>query len=249
MLTTNLGFALTTIGARQEARAALEHGLALAEAIGSQGTVRHALMNLLGWCATFGSDKQLDSHLAQVRADADASATGIWAAPDRANLGMLFYRGCELLRTKAEAHSRRALGLLKMAAQGYRTTGNRDILPVSLGMWAEAERLCGNLDAAVRLAREAAALLEQGAPSLLNESPVYLALHDAEQELGDEERAREAIRRGIPALVRRLHGLVGTPYAWLFLTELPHNARLLAAAEDEGLVVDSVHRVLDGSRN
>ncbi len=81
MLTTNLGFALTTIGARQEARSAIESGLALAEAIGSQGAVRHAQMNLLGWCATFGSDRHLDSHLAQVRADADASASGIWAAP------------------------------------------------------------------------------------------------------------------------------------------------------------------------
>jgi tetratricopeptide (TPR) repeat protein len=59
MLMTNLGFALTTIGARQEARSTLETGLALADAIGSLGAVRHAQMNLLGWAATFGNDKQL----------------------------------------------------------------------------------------------------------------------------------------------------------------------------------------------
>jgi hypothetical protein len=51
MLMTNLGFALTTIGARQEARTALETGLALSDAIGSLGAVRHAQMNLLGWAA------------------------------------------------------------------------------------------------------------------------------------------------------------------------------------------------------
>jgi serine/threonine protein kinase/tetratricopeptide (TPR) repeat protein len=248
-LMTNLGFALTTIGARQEARAALDAGLGLADAIGSQGAVRNAQMNLLGWCATFGSDKAMDAQLAQVRTDADASATGIWAAPDRSNLGMLFYRGCELLRQKAEREYRRALGLLRMAAQGYRVTGNRDVLPVALGMWAEAERLCGNLGAAVDLAREAVTLLERGSPSLLNESPVYLALHDAYRDLGDELSAREAIRHGIPALVRRMQGLVGTPYARLFLSELPHNARLVAAAEDDGLVPDSIHRVMEGARS
>ena len=249
MLTTNLGFALTTIGARQEARAAIESGLALAEAIGSQGAVRHAHMNLLGWCATFGSDRQLDSHLAHVRADADASASGIWAAPDRANLGMLFYRGCELLRNRNDPHCRRALGLLRMASQGYRNTGNRDVLPVALGMWAEAERISGNIEAAVRIAREAVSLLDEGAPSLLNESPVYLTLHDAYIDQGSEQLAREAIRRGLAPLIRRLQGLVGTPYARQFLTELSHNARLVAAAEDEGLVPESVHRVLEGGRS
>ena len=45
-LTCNLGFALTTIGARQEARASLDRGFELADAIGSSGTVRHAQMLL-----------------------------------------------------------------------------------------------------------------------------------------------------------------------------------------------------------
>ncbi|HET9930724.1 MAG TPA: AAA family ATPase, partial [Polyangiaceae bacterium] len=249
MLMTNLGFALTTIGARQEARASLDSGLALADAIGSQGAMRNAQMNLLGWCATFGSDKMLDAHLAQVRTDADATASGIWAAPDRANLGILFYRGCELLRQKSERDYRRALGLLRMAAQGYKTTGHRDLLPVALGMWAEAERLSGNVSAAAELAREAIAMLERGSPSLLNESPVYLALHDALVDLGDETGARDAIRRGLPALARRLQALVGTPYARLFLTDLQQNARLVAIAEEDGLVPDTIHRVMEGGRS
>jgi eukaryotic-like serine/threonine-protein kinase len=247
MLMTNLGFALTTIGARQEARTTLETGLALADAIGSLGAVRHAQMNLLGWAATFGNDKQLEANLAEVRADADAAASGVWAAPDRANLGMLFYRGSELLRASAEREWRRALGLLRLAAQAYRTTGHRDVLPVALGLWAEAERRCGNASGAVELAREAANLLDQGAPSLLNESAVYLALHAAYVAIGEEEAAREAVSRGMPSLVRRLHGLVGTPYARQFLTELPDNARLLAASEGYGLVPDAIHRVLEST--
>jgi tetratricopeptide (TPR) repeat protein len=247
MLMTNLGFALTSIGARQEARGAIESGLSLADAIGSSGAVRHAQMNLLGWAATFGNDRQLDSLLAEVRAEADASAAGIWAAPDRANLGILFYRGMELLRVKSEQSCLRACALLRMATQGYRSTGNRDLLPAALGLWAEAERRCGNIDRAAELAREAAELIESGAPSLLNESEVYLPLHDVYMAQGDSDRAREAISRGLLPLQRRLEGLMGTTYARLFLTELPANAALLAAAEGYGLVPDRIHRLLESS--
>jgi tetratricopeptide (TPR) repeat protein len=245
MLTTNLGFALTTIGARQESRTAIENGLALADAIGSLGAVRHAQMILLGWASTFGTDKQLDSHLGEVRANADAAGSGIWAAPDRANLGLLFYRGCELLRSKAEGSARRALGLLRMAAQAYRTAGHRDVLPVALGAWSEAERACGNLATALELAREAVALVEQGAPSLLNESAVFLALYDALMDDGKADAALEVVKRGIPPLQRRLHGLAGTPYARSFLTDLPANARLIALAEDDGFLPEAFHRALE----
>ncbi len=245
MLTTNLGFALTTIGARQEARTAIENGLALADAIGSQGAVRHGQMILLGWACTFGTDKAIDAHLAEVRANADAAGSGIWAAPDRANLGLLFYRGCELLRSKVEGSARRALGLLRMAAQAYRAAGHRDVLPVALGAWSEAERACGNLATALDLAREAVALVEQGAPSLLNESAVFLALYDALVDDGKTDEALEVVRRGIPPIQRRLLGLAGTPYARLFLTDLPANARLIALAEDEGLLPEVFHRALE----
>ncbi|MCE7890079.1 MAG: serine/threonine-protein kinase PknK, partial [Sorangiineae bacterium PRO1] len=247
MLMTNLGFALTSIGARQEARGALETGLALADAIGSSGAVRHAQMNLLGWAATFGNDKALEAHLAEVRAEADSTASGVWAAPDRANLGVLFYRGMELLRAKNEPSCKRAAALLRMAAQGYRATGNRDILPAALGLWAEAERSCGNSERAAELAREAAELLESGAPCLLNESTVYLPLHDAFVALGDADHAKSAVTQGLKPLQRRLEGLLGTTYARLFLTELPNNAALLAAAEGYGLVPERIHRLLETS--
>jgi eukaryotic-like serine/threonine-protein kinase len=245
MLMTNLGFALTTIGARQEARGALETGFALADAIGSSGAVRHAQMNLLGWAATFGSDKQLETFLSDVRNDADASASGVWAAPDRSNLGVLFYRGWELLRGQSELVCRRARNLLRIAAEGYRATGNRDVLAVALGIWSESERRCGDLERALELAREGVELLEAGAPSLLNESSVYLALHDALLETGDLEGAKLAISRGVPALQRRIQGLVGTAYAKLFLTEIPHNSGLVAAAEGYGSLPESIHRLLE----
>ncbi|MEZ4224377.1 MAG: protein kinase [Polyangiaceae bacterium] len=246
MLMTNLGFALTTIGARQEARGALSTGLSLADAIGSSGATRHAQMNLLGWTATFGTEKVLDASLAGPRADADAAATGYWASPDRANLGLLFYRGCEHLRTRVPTALQKARSLLATAAEGYRSTQNRDVLAVALGMWSEAERRAGDATRALELADEAAALIEAGAPSLLNESPVFVALHDALLELNRPDDAKRAISRGLSPLERRLEGLLGTPYARLFLTELPYNAALLAWAEQYGSVPERIQRLLEG---
>lgn len=245
MLLCNLGFALTTIGARQEARASLDGGLELADAIGSEGAVRHARMLLLGWAAAFGGDRKLEATLGEVRADADAAASGMWTAPDRANLGMLFYRGCELLRANAPGTLERARSLLAASAESYRNTGNRDVLPVALGMWALAEERLGRCERAIELASEAAKLLEGGAPSLLNESVVYLVLHECNKALGHDDAAREAIEHSMPRLLRRARGLVGTPYARLFLTELPQNAQLLTVAEGYGLVPDALHQVLE----
>jgi serine/threonine protein kinase/predicted ATPase len=235
MLSMNLGFALTTIGARAEAREAIESGLALAHAIGSPGATRHGRMNLLGWTATFGSDPALDKELADSRADADAAADSRWVTQDRATLGMHFYRGCEWLASSDGKAGDRARSLFKLTTEAYRATGNHDILPVALGLWAQAEQRCGNPDAARTLAEEAAGLIEQGAPSLLNESPVFVALHDAYLAAGDRSRAVEAIRRGLGPLTRRLEGLKKTTYAGVFLTELGPNATLLARASEYGL--------------
>ena len=245
MLMTNLGFALTTIGARQEARGALSTGLSVADAIGSSGASRHAQMNLLGWTATFGTEKVLDAHLSEPRADADAAATGYWAAPDRANLGVLFYRGCEHLRTRSVAASQKARALLATAAEGYRATQNRDVLAVALGILAEAQTRTGNDAHALDPSKEDPALLLAGGPNLPNESPVYVALHDALMELDDEAGAKDAIVRGLVPLERRLEGLVGTQYARLFLTELPYNAALLALAEQYGSVPERIQRPLE----
>jgi hypothetical protein len=132
-----------------------------------------------------------------------------------------------------------------MAAQGYRATGNRDVLPVALASWSEAERACGNLATAVELAKEGVLLLEEGAPSLLNESAAFLALRDALSDQGNHEEAVAVVRRGIPPLQRRLQGLVGTPYARSFLTDLPANARLIALAEDEGFLPETIQRMLE----
>ena len=244
MLSVNVGFALTTIGARDEARRAIDTGLALAHAIGSPGAIRHARMNLLGWTATFGADPGLDAELEDARADADEAAIGAWAAPDRANLGVLFYRGCEWLASAAAEAPARARALLRIATESYRVTGNGDLIPVALGRWAEAEQRGGEHTRARALAEESAGLLEQGAPSLLNESPVFLVLHDACLAEGDERGAIEAVRRGMAPLTRRLAGLKNTPYARLFLTALPHNEALLKKARKYGLVPADVTHAL-----
>lgn len=255
-LTINVGFALTTVGAKNDARLAIESGIALAQAVGSPGTVRHGQMNLLCWTATFGPDSAFDSLLAEPRAIADGAVSGAWVPHDRATLGVLFYRGAELLRNdkpyRESAGARSSLSaaeqartLLKIAAGGYRATKMLDVVPVALGLWAEAERRCGQPERAMEIATEAAGLLEHGSPSLLNEAPIYLALHDACVDLGHHEAAKDAIARGVPRLVTRVHGLSGTPYARDFLTHLAPNAGLLAAAEAYGIVPEPLLEILD----
>jgi hypothetical protein len=243
ILTMNLGFALTTIGAKNEALVELETGLERAHAIGSLGAVRHGQMTLLCWASTFGADQRISQALAEPRSQADEAAAGAYVIQDRATLGVLFYRGVELLRGDS-SNLARARGLLERVAQAYRNTGNLDILPVSLGFWSEAERRLGDAEHAKELADEAASLLDQGAPSLLNEATVYLALHDACVDLGNMACARSAIERGMPHLVRRLSGLANTPYAHSFVTGLTHNAGLIAAAEVYGLVPPEVEALL-----
>jgi len=245
MLVTNLGFALTTIGARNEALAQLEAGLTKASAIGSPGTVRNAQMNLLCWAATFGADSRIDSLLNDTRASADEAATGSWVVRDRVTLGTLFYRGCELLRVSGTGNIPRARALLKLTTEAYRSTENRDVLPVALGFWAEAERRFGNPEQAIELVKEASRLVESGAPSLLNEASIFLTLHDAHVDMGDLKNARDAVERAIPLLERRLKGLEGTPYARAFLSNLPHNASLLTAAEAYGYLTPTLEKVLN----
>jgi serine/threonine protein kinase/tetratricopeptide (TPR) repeat protein len=243
ILTMNVGFALTTIGAWEEALHELTAGLTKAHEIGSAGAVRHGQMNLLCWAATYGSDGRLDAQLVEPRAQADEAASGTWMVRDRATLGVLFYRGLELLRGDAAALPK-ARALLKTVAEAYRSTENRDVIPVALGFWAEAERRSGDAEQAVEIAAEAARLVEAGAPSLLNEAPIYLALHDAHVDTGDLRGARDAMARGIMPLMRRLKGLEGTPYARSFLLGLPHNSALLAAAEAYGCIPPEIERLL-----
>ena len=256
-LSINVGFALTTMGAKEEARLAIEHGIAIAQSVGSPGTVRHGQMNLLCWAATFGSEPAHEALLAEPRSIADNAVSGAWVPHDRATLGVLFYRGVELLRTDnvariqasgaesaADQAARQARTLLKTASNGYRATKMLDVVPGAVGLWSEAERRCGQAERAVELATEAVTLLEEGSPSLLNEAPIYLALHDALVDLGRNEEAKNAIARGLPRLVTRVHGLLGTPHARDFLTNVSSNAGLLAAAEGYGIVPTELSELL-----
>jgi eukaryotic-like serine/threonine-protein kinase len=244
MLTTNLGFALSILGAKQDAREALERGLALADSIGSPGATRHAQMNLLGFCSVYGSDRRLDALLMEARAEADGAALDRWASSDRSNLGILYYRGVELLRTDSHSLWERAQVLLSRAASQYRLLAHNDVLPVALGNWAESERRLGKLDRARELGEEAANMIEARAPSLLNEAPIFLSLYRTYQELGDSEAADRTIARGMEPLRHRFSALTGTPYARSFLTGLPENAELVAVADALGVLSPKIHAAL-----
>lgn len=262
VLTSNLGFALTTLGAKVEAKAMLERGIELATSIGSQGALRHGRMLLLCWTSVFGDAPELDSHLEELRAEADEAAAGMWTAPTRETLGILYYRGVELLR-RAPGHWSAARGktsrsqsnfqalrdhfadsdvsparariLLRISARGYRTTENHDVLPVALGMWALAEHLSKNTERALQIATEAATLLASGAPSLLNESPIFLTLHDVHLNRGNLTDAKAAIQAALPFLRRRAESLQTGPYLDHFLAGLDDNRRLLTLASQYAL--------------
>lgn len=246
MLTTNLGFALSILGAKQEARDALEKGIALADAIGSPAATRHAQMNLLGFAAVYGSDRRLDSLLADTRAEADSSAGERYTLLDRGNLGILYYRGIELLSGESASSWVRARALLSRVAEQYRTLAHNDVLPVALGNWAESERRLGALDTAIELGEDAARWVDSGAPSLLNEAPIYLTLHRAYHGLGSSEAAEQALARALGPLLRRFQALAGSPYARTFLTGLPENAELVSAIDALGLLPPSIHAALTG---
>ncbi|MEM1029147.1 MAG: protein kinase [Myxococcota bacterium] len=248
MLTINLGFALTTIGARDEARREIEAGVGMAEEVGSVGTLRLGRMILLGWAGHFGGhegeDRELDEALREPRSAADEAATGAWIVRDRVTLGVLFYRGCELLLRDERPQLGRARALLQMSTEAYRQTDNRDVLPVALGYWAEAERRLGALEVAVEVAAEAAELVDAGAPSLLNEAIIYLALHGARVDMGDLVGAHRAVQRGMGPLLRRIQGLRGTEYERAFLA-LPLNAQLIAAADAHACLPDELEPLID----
>ena len=80
---------------------------------------------------------------------------------------------------------------------------------------------------------------------MLNEAPVFLALHDACVDLGAHMEAKDAIARGIPRLLTRVQGLAGTPYGKDFLTQLAPNAGLLAAAEAYSLLPVEIAAMLE----
>jgi hypothetical protein len=115
-----------------------------------------------------------------------------------------------------------------------------------MGYWAEACRRLGEVDQAAELASQAADLVEAGAPSLLNEAIIYLALHSARVQLGDLAGARSAIERAMPPLLRRVAGLRGTAYVHDFLHGLEHNAHLLEAADRLGRLPDEIERLRRG---
>jgi len=66
-------------------------------------------MILLCWAATYGKNAKLDAILTEPRASADEAASGLWVVRDRVTLGILFYRGCELLRGESTTLPRATL--------------------------------------------------------------------------------------------------------------------------------------------
>ena len=225
---------------------AIESGIALAQAIGSPGTVRHGQMNLLCWAATFGADAQLDALLAEPRAIADAALAGSWVPHDRATLGVLFYRGMELLR--GDARRRRPRARARSSGPPRKATAR----PRMLDVVARRARLLGRGRAPLRRRRAGARARERGG-RLLDEARracstrrrcSWRSTTPASISASSTRRA-SAIARGMPRLVTRVQG----PRGYALRARLPHaaapNAGLLAAAEAYGLVPRELQVLLE----
>ena len=244
-LTINIGFALTTLGAQAEARA--RHRGRHRHGAGDRlaGTVRHGQMNLLCWAATFGADPSTRRAPRRAARDGRRRDLGSWVPQDRATLGVLFYRGLELLRGDARAR----LDERAHAAQDRRPGVPRDEdARRAPGRARPAGRrpsaAAGNAERACELAREAAELLEEGSPSLLNEAPVFLALHDACVDLGELTRRASAIARGDSAARHAGEGPRGDAVRARLPDAAHANAGLLAAAEAYDLVPREIEDAL-----
>jgi tetratricopeptide (TPR) repeat protein len=249
MLSINVGFALITLGAASEARQAIDAGVSLATAIGATGGERHGRMVLLGWTSTFGTDARADAFLAEERARLDEVASGAWLPSDRGSLGLVYYRALEHLRSADAKGVALAERLLQSAVAGYEHTQMLDLLPVALGRLASAALAQSRVDEALELARRAAHLIETGAPSLMNEAPIFLALHDALRAKGELVEAPKAIARGGPFFERRIAGLRGTPYAHSFVWSLSDNARFADLSSRYGVVSDELAEVIERRSN
>jgi hypothetical protein len=201
-------------------------------------------MVLLGWTSEFGTDPRADALLAEERARLDEVASGAWLPSDRGSLGLVYYRALEHLRASDGAGVALAEKLLRAAVSGYEHTQMLDLLPVALGRLAAAELAQGSIDGALALASRAAQLVETGAPSLMNEAPIFLALHDALADKDDREGAARAIARGTPFFERRIAGLRGTPYALSFVSNLHDNARFSALAQRYGHVGEDLEAIV-----
>jgi hypothetical protein len=249
MLSINVGFALITLGAAAEARQAIDSGVGLATAIGATGGERHGRMVLLCWTSAFGTDARADAMLAEERARLDEVASGAWMPSDRGSLGLVYYRALEHLRAGDAQGSSLAARLLRSAVAGYEHTQMLDLLPVALGRLASAALAQGEGAEARAQAHRAAQLVETGAPSLMNEAPIFLALHDAYRADGDAAEAARAIARGAPFFERRIAGLRGTPYAHSFVWSLSDNARFAELSSRYGSVSDELAEVIERRSN
>ena len=145
-------------------------------------------------------------------------------------------------RLTAQEHSERLDAIYAAKTHG-------DLVPVLEDLPAQPHSAVPapiQAERARELAREATTMMLEGAPSLLNEAPAFLARHDACVDLGALDEAREAIAQGIPRLVTRVHGLAGTPYGRGFLTQIASNAGLVTAAEGYGLLPKQLAALVKG---
>lgn len=231
ILECNIAFALTMMGAKDEAFEHVDRGATMATLIGSPGTLQLASMILLCWCAYYGEPKKHGLLASERRDTAKAALASGWIPHDRISLGSLFYHGIELLREGTGDHVAQAEALLRLSVRGYEATKMYDVLPAAKGFLAHALRRLGNHEEALRIAAEATVACREGLPSLLSESIAFAAYAEVLLATGHREKACEALRQGLPYVERRV-ATVAEKYQKAFRDTVPENQTFYALVRD-----------------
>ena len=188
-------------------------------------------MNLLGWTANFGPIPG-STPSSPSPGPTPTAASGSWVVPDRTTSASSSTAAASswVATTRAAERARIAL---RTTTEAYRATGNRDIVPVALGFWAQAERRSGDLDKARYPRRRSGVAHRTGAlPASLNESARFLGPARRRHRGGRRAAARDAIGRGMGPSRRRLR-----PHGHPLRQRLPHrSAAQRQAARPRGAI-------------
>jgi tetratricopeptide (TPR) repeat protein len=228
MMTGIRGFALSELGAFDEAEPVLREAIAMGARLGLTLVVAAAQSNLALVLLRLGRPKEAET--------LERTAVAVFHEQDRRHEGgsrvylaqMLVALGA---LSEAEAEVRMAVALLE-TAPGVR--------PLAVGVLADILLRLDRYPEALETARDAMQWLESGGKLEEGEALVRLAYARALDAVGDRDAAAEVIARARARLLERAASIEQPRWRRTFLENVPEHASTLALA-DEWRAGEAVH--------
>jgi tetratricopeptide (TPR) repeat protein len=217
----NAGYALTLLGALDEAEARLREALVSAERMGMKSAAGVARQNLGLTLAYRGALYEARAVEERGIEAAEASGEALMTACGDAYLAEILTMGRQY--DAAERAARAALELVHDRSHEVRALAQASLARVLLATRRERE--------ALEIARQAYSLLP-GSVGVGAEAPVRLALAEALRANGEETSALEAVRAARDRLVDRAAKIASPELRRSFLERVPANARTLRLARE-----------------